>query len=325
MKFASSKFISKPLWVAAHLGIADQLKNGPKGIEVLARETQTLAEPLYRVLRALASVGIFTEVEPRTFKLTPMAETLVSGTPESLRDGIIFQHHPIHDLAWAEILYSVQTGRPGFEKALGMPVFEYFQKNREFSEIFNRAMTSNVKRSTDAIVSSYDFSGIKKLVDVGGGHGGLMFGILERNPSLQGIVYDLPHVIEGTQKSVETHGMGSRCQARPGDFFESVPQGDAIIMSHIIHDWDDEKSVLILKNSAKVLPKEGKVLICEAIVPPGDEFSPVKLLDLEMLVMPGGKERTREEFEQLLQDAGLRLSRVVTTESHVCVIEGVPA
>lgn len=323
MNFASAKFISKPLWVAAQIGIADLLADGSKTTDQLAQETETHEQSLYRVLRALACVGIFTEVEPRTFALTPLAATLLSDAPNSVRDAVMFLNHPVHDLAWTEIIHSVKTGMPGFDRAHGMPVFEYFQQNAEFSEVFNRAMTSLARNDVAAVADSYDFDGIGRLVDVGGGHGALMTTILDRYPAMTGVVFDLPHVVDGTRKSLESSGHAFRCEAMGGDFFASVPGGDAIIMSHIIHDWDDERSVAILSNCAKALPDNGKVLICEAVIPTGDAFSPAKLLDLEMLLLPGGQERTREEFEGLLNRAGFRLNRIVPTQNVVCVIEGV--
>ena len=325
MNVASAKFIAKPLWVAAQLGIADLIAQGVASTAELARRTGTHERSLYRILRALACVGIFTETAPRQFGLTPLASTLRSDAPNTMRDVVVFLNHPIHDVAWTEIMHSVKTGLPGFDRAYGMPIFEYFPKNPEFSEAFNRAMTNLATNDITAVVESYDFRGIGKLVDVGGGHGALMMSILDRNPDMRGVVFDLPHVIEGTKKALAASAHAARCEAVGGDFFVSVPKGDAIIMSHIIHDWDDERSVTILKNCAKAVPRNGKVLICEAVIPAGDTFSPGKLLDLEMLVMPGGMERTAEEYGTLLKQAGLRLERIVPTRTPVCVIEGVPA
>jgi len=324
MNLASAKFISKPLWVAAQLGIADLVAQGVKRTDELARRTGTHERSLYRILRALACVGVFTETAPRQFDLTPLASTLKSDAPNSMRDAVVFVNHPVHDIAWTEILHSVKTGLPGFDRAYGMPIFEYFQKHPEFSEAFNRAMTNLARNDISAVVDSYDFGGIGKLVDVGGGHGALMTSILDRNPGMRGVVFDVPHVIDGTRKALEASGHASRCEAVAGDFFASVPSGDAIIMSHIIHDWDDERCITLLKNTVKALPRNGKVLICEAVIPPGDEFSPAKLLDLEMLVMPGGMERTADEYSALLKQAGFRLARIVPTRNRVCVIEGVP-
>lgn len=322
MNFASAKFISKPLWVAAQIGIADLLAEGSKTTDQLAQETETHEPSLYRVLRALACVGIFTEIEPRAFALTPLASTLQSDTPNSVRDAVIFLNHPVHDLAWTEIFHSVRTGMPGFDQAHGMPVFDYFQQNAEFSEVFNRAMTSLARNDAAAVADNYDFEGIGRLVDIGGGHGALMTTILDRYPAMTGVVFDLPHVIGGTTQRLEASGHASRCEAIGGDFFASVPDGDAIIMSHIIHDWDDERSIAILDTCAKALPENGKVLVCDAVIPAGDEFSPAKLLDLEMLLLPGGRERTREEFDRLFKRAGFRLNRIVPTQNAICVIEG---
>lgn len=324
MNLASAKFISKPLWVAAQLAIPDLIAQGVKSTDELARRTGTHERSLYRILRALACVGIFTETAPRQFDLTPLASTLRSDAPNSMRDAVVFLNHPVHDIAWTEILHSVKTGKPGFDRAYGMPIFEYFQKNPEFSEAFNRAMTNLARNDISAVIDSYDFGGIGKLVDVGGGHGVLMTSILDRNPGMRGVVFDLPHVIDGTRKALEASGHAARCEAVGGDFFVTVPSGDAIIMSHIIHDWDDERCITLLRNTARALPRNGKVLICEAVIPPGDEFSPAKLLDLEMLVMPGGMERTADEYSALLKQAGFRLARIVPTRNPVSVIEGVP-
>jgi hypothetical protein len=322
MQIVWGKVLAKTIYVATKLSIADLLKGGARPISELARETKTHEPSLYRMLRTLASAGIFAETEPRHFKNTPLSSVLAEG-PESVQPMVLFAGMPMHDRAWEELLHCVKTGKTGFEKAFGMPIFDYFPKHPEESEIFNNAMTSLATKMSAAVVEAYDFTGIRKLVDVGGGHGALMSGILGRYPSMTGVILDLPKVVEGTRKRLESAGFGSRCEAVGGDFFKSIPGGDAIISSHIIHDWDDARAEQILKNCHKALAPGAKLLLVETVVPEGNAPSAAKFLDMEMLVMPGGLERTEREYRELYERAGFRLTRIVPTKESNSVIEGV--
>jgi len=314
LQLATSKLVTKPMYVAAKLNIADYIAQGYTSIPELAKKTNTKEKSLYRLLRALSSVGIFKELEEKRFELNPLAECLLDR-PDSPRGMLLWFNDPIHDKVWDNLLYSVQTGEPGFNKSFGMPIFEYFKENKEASEIFNQAMTSNAKGIHALIAKSLNTKGIETFYDVGGGHGHLMKLILEENTQLKGGVYDLPHVVAGINNpSFEVFG---------GSFFESVPTGaQAHIMSFIIHDWDDESSIKILKNCYKALPEGGKVFIAENIIGSPNEPSLGKLLDLEMLVMCTGQERTEEEFKSLLEKAGFKFMGVTKTQGQLSIVTG---
>jgi O-methyltransferase domain/Dimerisation domain len=232
LQMMNGLWLTQCIGVAAQLGIADRLVDGAKGVEFLAEETSANTQSLYRLLRALASSGIFAETETRQFQLTPMAECLRSDAPNSIRGLAIWTAiEPAHWGAWGNLLYSVKTGQPAFDKTAGMPIFQYFGQNPEASAIFNQAMTSASGMFNPAIVHAYDFSSIQTLVDIGGGQGAFLAAILQANPNLQGIVYDLPHVVAGATPYLEQLGLQHRCQAIGGNFLESVPEGgDAYIM-----------------------------------------------------------------------------------------------
>jgi hypothetical protein len=320
----TGKFVSRAVYAAARLRLADLLADGPRTAAELAASTGNHAPSLQRLLRALAGLGVLSTipgVEPR-FALTPVGE-LLRDTPGSPRAMALWILDPRHDRAWDEIFHSLATGEPGFDQAYGMPVFDHFAHDPDFAAIFNDAMTSLSAATHPAVVAAYDFSGLHRLVDVGGGHGGLLAGILAANPRLSGIVYDLPHVIEGTRAALTAAGLEGRCRAEGGSFFERVPEGaDGYILSFVLHDWDDERATAILRNVRQAMSPEGRVLVVEGLIPEGDEPSLSKLSDLEMLVMTsGGRERTAEEFGKLFAAAGLRLTRVVPTAGAAFVLE----
>lgn len=313
------------LWAAAELGLADLLGDGRRGSEELAKATGAHPPSLYRLLRALATVGAVREHDGRTFSLTPLGATLRSG-PGSLRGAVRFYGHPFRMHAWEEFLYSVRTGERAFDRAYGAPPFDWLKDHPEAAEVFNAAMSSITARLVQDLVSSYDFSSIGALVDVGGGHGTLLASILKANPSMRGVLFDLPEVVVGARDTLSADGVADRCTVVGGSFFDSVPSGgDAYIMKSIIHDWDDNASVAILRNCRAAMSPGGRVLLVERIVPGPDEPDYSKLLDLEMLVIPGGKERTGDEYAALLARAGLKLTRVVAIGPGPSVIEAVPA
>ena len=317
---------AQALYVPAKLGIADLLADGPKSVEELATATDTHAPSLYRVLRAAASLGVFLEQENRTFALNAYAEPLLSNRPNSLRDIAIFMGEDWHWQVWGKTLSSVRTGRSAWAQMHGDDVFDYFRVNPEAAEIFNRAMTSFSALATAAVTEAYDFSGIKTLIDIAGGHGRLLTTILEANPSTRGVLFDLPHVIEGAREHVAATNAADRVEFASGDFFESVPAGgDAYIMKHIIHDWDDERALTILRNIKRAMNPGGRVLLVESVIAEGNNQDFGKLMDIEMLVSPGGKERTAAEYEDLFARAGFRLTRIVPTQSAYSVIEAVAA
>ena len=323
---ASGYMASAALQVAMRLDIAERLVDGPKAVDELAASAGVLSDFLYRVLRALSSLGIFAETSPRTFALTPAAQLLRKG-PGLLGDGIEFITDPLHFQAYGEMLHSVQTGQPAGEKVVGMPLFQYLAKHPEWSASFNNAMTAFSANVMPAVLKAYDFSGIDVLVDVAGGHGHVLTSVLRAYPAMRGVLSDVDHVIAGAGPLLAAAGVGDRCRTETIDFFKAVPAGgDAYIMKHIIHDWDDDRAVTILSNIRTALgaSKTGRLLLLEAVIAAGDVADFGKLLDLEMMLMPGGRERTADEFAALFKRAGFALTRVVPTESMLSVIEGRP-
>ncbi len=327
LQMASGYWLSQCIYVAAKLAIADHLKAGEQPCHELARLTETDETALYRILRALASVGIFQETVPQTFALTPLAAFLQSDHPRSMRGTVVMLGEPEHYEAWSNILHSVKTGEPAFDHRYGQGVFEYFGSHPEAAAIFEEAMNSFSKNEEPEILAHYDFSAFSSIVDVGGGYGELLGSILAKYPQLQGILFDEDYVVDNAAPTLNRHGVGDRCQRIGGSFFRTVPAGgDAYLLKHIIHDWGDEPAIAILKNCRAVLPDDGKILICEAVVPEGNQPSGAKMLDINMLVMcPGGKERTAVEFETLLVAADLKLTRIVRTAEEICVIEACKA
>lgn len=311
--------------VAARLSLADLLKDGAKSIDELAQATGTQARPLYRILRALASVGIFAEDDAGRFKLTPLAEPLRSDTPGSLRDFSIFIGADWHWRAWGDLFGSAQSGLPAFERIYGKAYFDYLRENTGPAQVFNDAMTSMSTTASAAIADGYDFTGVNKLVDVGGGHGMLLCSILEKYPQMDGMLIDASSVIAGTKEAIEARGLSKRCDAVGGDFFASVPAGgDAYIMKHIIHDWNDERASTILQCCHRQMPAEGRLLVVEMVIPEGNAPSFGKLMDLEMLVLLHSYERTEAEYRELFNRSGFKLTRIVPTKSAYSVIEGAP-
>jgi hypothetical protein len=319
-------WISQALYVAAKLGIADLLQEGPQSCTRLAEATQTHAGALYRVLRALASVGVFAEDEAGRFSLTPLAELLRTDAPGSLRAFAIMLGAPEHWRAWEGVLHSVHTGQPAFDHVFGMPLFEYFPTHPEAARIFDDAMTSRSSQENTAIIAAYDFTAAHTVVDVGGGQGTLLASILELHPHVGGVLFDLPHVIASARTRIEGTGQVARWECVDGDFFTAVPAGgDCYLLKKVIHDWDDERAQRILTNCRTAMSDTGRLLLIEPLIPPGNEASFNKLLDLLMLVWnAGGRERTEREHQELLAAAGFHLSRVIPTRAGVSIIEAVP-
>lgn len=317
--------ISRALSLAAELGLADLLANGPRDTDQLAQATSTHARSLYRMLRLLGSVGVFTEARPGQFALTPLGECLRSAVPGSMRSWLRMLGLKVWFHTYAEALHSLRTGEPAFARSVGMEFFDYLAAHPQEGEIFDAAMSDFGRGVAAAVVREYDFSGLAKIVDVGGGHGSLVSAILQANPRMTGILFDQPHVIEGARRSIGDAGLAGRCDIVGGDFFRSVPAGgDVYVLRRIVHDWDDDSALKILRNCRAAMKDTARLLLVETVIPPGDEPHPGKLGDFVMLTALGGQERTAEEYSQLLDRAGFRLSRVVSTASPLSVLEGVP-
>ena len=324
LQMMTGYWVSQALHVAAKLGIADLLADGPLSCEDLAAATDTHAPSLQRVLRALASVGVFTEVSPGSFALTPLAKLLQTETPGSMR-ALAIMYAEEQYRAWGELLHSVRTGEMAFDHQFGMGYFEYLAQHPEADRVFNEAMTGWTHQLVGAVVDTYDFSPFKTVVDVGGGYGALLSAILQRNLGMLGILFEQPHVIASAEEQLVTTGVADRCLLVGGDFFAEVPAGgDAYVLSQILHDWDDERCVTILGQCRRSIPDHGKLLVIELVPPEGDEPFLGKWLDLHMLVLLGGRERTASEYDTLFRTAGFKLDRVVPTPSGPSVVEAVP-
>jgi len=322
MQFILGKWISKPIYVAAKLGISDILAKGSRNIEELAEMTTTMADPLYRMMRALVGVGVFAELENRVFENTPLSECLTKGR---LRSAALMFESDWHNNVWDNLMYSIQTGKPAFEKVFSKPAFEWFGNSPKEAEIFNEANSFKAVFTHRIIVERYDFSRIKNLTDVGGGLGSLMIEILKTNSHMKGTVAELPETVPQIIKIINENKLENKIRAVECDFFKEIPEGsDAYLLSHILHDWPDDKCITILKNCRKAMDSKGKLLIVEGIIPPGNEFSISKLIDLEVLLMGGGCERTEDEFRGLLNRSGFDLSQIVHTDESTSIIEGIP-
>jgi hypothetical protein len=317
---------SRTVYVVAKLALADHLANGPKSAEELAARTGTHAPSLYRVMRTVASLGIFTEDSARRFALTPLGEALKSGAPGSARATILTLASDWAWRGWENMLYSVETGKSGFEKALGMPMFDWLAQHPEDASLFSETMIGVHGAEPAAVAAAYDFSDVPTIVDVGGATGNLLTTILGSHPETHGILFDLPHVVRDARPLIEARGLTNRVTIEGGSFFEGVPTGgDAYLLSHIIHDWSEEQCLTIFRNCRRAMGAESRLLIIEMVLPDGDTPHPGKIIDMGMLVAPGGQERTEPEYDFLLDKAGLRLTRVIPTESAVSIVEAVLA
>ena len=319
-----ASWVSAVVYAAAKLGLADQLATEPKNAAELAGPMRMHAPSLHRLMRTLASLGILTERDAQRFALTPLGESLRTGAPGSARSTLIafggtFWH------GWEEILYSLETGNTGFDKAHGMPLFEYLRQHPAEASHFSEAMVGFHGDEPPAVARAYDFSRFKNVVDVGGATGNLLAAIMSSHAGPRGVLFDRPHVVLDAPALLKARGVEDRVTIEAGDFFETVPTGgDAYLLSHVIHDWNEDRCLTILGHCRKAVKPDGRLLIVEMVLPAGDTPHPGKVLDMVMLVFPGGQERTEAEYESLLGKAGFRLSRVVPTASAVSVVEAVP-
>ena len=322
IQMAGGHYVAKAIFAAAELGIADHIEDEPVSAEELAQATETNSSALYRLLRTMSGLGFFTEDKEKRFSLTSLGKALKSDAPGYARSTVRAMAGPTFWNAWGEFLYSVKTGKTAAEHVFGKSIFEHLAEKPEQAKLFNEMMIGFHGEEPPAIAEGYDFSEIKTIVDVGGGTGNLLTTILQAYPEMQGILFDLPHVAEEAQDLIETKNLSANCTIVSGSFFDSVPKGgDVYILSHIIHDWSEEQCLQILENCRSAMSADARLLVIEMVIPPGNDFHPAKLLDLQMLTVAGGQERTKEEYAELLGRSGFDLVKIIPTKSPVSVIE----
>ncbi|CAM4456754.1 methyltransferase [Nocardia ninae] len=314
------------IYVAAKLGVADALAEGPATADHIAATVGADRDATFRLLRALAGRGIFRERPDGRFQLTPMAEALRSDTPNSVRALILLACHPYEWEHWGWLLPAVTTGEPMVEKLRGMPVFEFIEQNPGYSEVFNQAMTSATEVAVPSILAAYDFSRFPTVVDVGGGHGRMLAEILRIAPRSRGVLFDREHVTPGATRTLTAAGVLDRCTIESGSFFDRVPQGgDAYLLKHVIHDWPEHDARKILDTVRGAMSSAAVLISVEMLIPDGNRPHLSKLIDLDLLLESGGRLRTVQQYTDLLTDTGFRVRRIVPTSGPASVIEAVPA
>jgi SAM-dependent methyltransferase len=320
---AFSYLNSAALLAAVELGVADRLVDGPKSAGALAGELGVKEQPLTRLLRLLATIGIFTEPTPGSFALTPAADVLRADAPGSMRDAVRML---VQEIFWApagQLTDIVRTGETPFARIFGSPFFDYLTKTPEAGAIFHKGMAGVSDQENGPIARAYDFQPFHRIVDVGGGHGGFLIEALAGAPRATGVLFDAPHVLRDAR--IEAAGLAGRVELAVGDFFTAVPEGDCIVLKRILHDWSDEDALSILRACRRSLQEGGRILVLDAVIQPGDEPQPGKILDVMMLVSLPGRERTAEDFARLFAAADLRLSRIVPTPTTLSIVEAVAA
>jgi hypothetical protein len=304
------------------LDLADHIAEQAKDAATLADLTRTHAPSLYRLMRTLASLGILTEDEEHRFALTPLGEALKTGAPGSARSAVLTLAGDLWWRSWGELVHCIKTGETGVQKACGMTGWEWLNDHPQERTWFEETMVGFHGNEPHAVAAVYDFSASRTIVDVGGGIGHLLATILTRYRDARGILLELPDVEGDAIKHITSRGLSERIAFQGGDFFKHVPAGgDSYLLSHVIHDWSDDKCLAILGNCRSAMKSGGRLLIIEMVLPPGDTPHLGKLADMEMLVMSGGQERTENEFAELLHSAGFSLERVIPTDSLSSIIE----
>jgi hypothetical protein len=321
-------FVSNAILAAVKLGLAGALHNGPRSVAELAPAVGADAAALGRLLRALGSVGVFSVEEDGRYGLTPMSQLLLDDTRGSMAPLLRYAGAEWHHRMWGDLAECVRTGKPASERVLGAPLFDYLGQHPADGEVFNAAMRSFSVQAAAALLGAYDLSAAKKLVDVGGGHGQLVAMALSRYPALRGAVFDLPHVVAGAAPILEAAGVAGRVDLVGGDFFtgDLPADGDVYTLMNIVHDWSDDDAVRILERCRAAMRPDARLLLVEMVLTEGASPHFGKLFDLEMLVLfGGGRERTENELRALCARGGLRVTRVLPTESPSSVVEAVPA
>ena len=325
IQMGTASWVSAIVHAAAKVGIADQLSSAPRSAAELAGPMGLDAPTLHRFMRTLSGLGILSEREGQRFALTALGEALKTDAPGAARATLLSFGSPAFTRAWEKMVYSLETSKSGFTEASGMPLFDYLAKHPDEAALFSQAMIGLNSAEPPAVAEGYDFSRFDMIVDVGGATGNLLAEILSRHAGPRGILFDRPHVVKDAPAVLKARGMESRVTIEAGDFFERVPAGgDAYVLSHIIHDWTDDQSVTILSHCRRGIRPNGRLLIVETVLPPGDTPHLGKIYDMVMLVFPGGQERTELEYASLLDRSGFRLSRVVPTASAVSIVEAIP-
>ena len=324
LQLLNGVYVAGAVSCLAQLGIPDLIEAAPRSAEELANQIGAHPQALYRLMRATASVGVLSEGPDGKFSQTPMSKVLRKDATPSLRALAIMGGRDWHGRGWSHLDYCVRTGKQALDQIYGENVFEFLKQRPAEAQIFNDAMTDLSMIDGPAVAEAYNFQGIRSIVDIAGGHGLLLATILQKNPHLQGTLYEVPHVLEGAANG-PLKPLMERCALASGDMFTSVPAGaDAYLMKHIIHDWPDHKCIEILKACRKGVNSGGKLLVVDSVIQPGNDFSPGKFLDLQMLIFPGGCERTEKQFRDLFAAAGWRLNRIVQTVASDSIVEGVP-
>ncbi len=324
IQMVTASWASSVVYAAAEIGLADRLDE-PRSAAELAGPLELHAPSLHRLMRTLAGLGLLTEREGQRFALTPLGATLKSDAPGAARSSIRTLGGPAFSKSFEHIVHSVRTGRTGFEHAFEKPIFEYLAARPAEASMFSETMVGFHGAEPAAVAAAYDFSSLDTIVDVGGATGNMLAAILGRHAKPRGVLFDMPHVVGDAPALLGAAGVTDRVSITSGSFFEAIPSGgDAYVLSHIIHDWSEEQCLTILGNVRKAMKPNGRLLIVEMVLPAGDVPHPGKMLDMVMLVIPGGQERTQVEYDALLTKAGFRLERVVPTESAVSVVEALP-
>ena len=320
-------WVSQAIYVAAKLGIADELAHGPRTADEVAARVGGDPDSVLRLMRMLAGRSVFKQRPDGRYELTAMGRALRADVPGSLRSMVLFIGSPEHRTVWNELQYSVETGRPAAEKLYGKPYFDYLDDAPEHAAVFNDAMSTMASLANDLVIPAYDWAEFGLIADVGGGLGRLLSAILRSAPQSRGVLFDLPSVVEGAGPVLAEAGVADRCAVEGGSFLDSVPDGaDAYVLKSIIHDWDDGTAEKILRNVRNATAPNGRLLLLEAVLPERATSNWAAVLDIEMMVSAGGRERTRPEFADLLARSGFRLTRVVDTATPMMsIIEAVPA
>ena len=325
MQMATGFVVSFLLRTAALLGLADHLPNGPKTAAQLAAACNVHAPALYRLLRTLASIGIFSEDECQRFSLTSLSEPLRSDVPGSVRTSILSITGDLFVIPYVKMIHAVQCGQPSFDKHFGAPFFDYLTGNPEEAAWFSDLLIGLNSQDAPAVAAAYDFSNYTRIVDIGGATGHILTTVLANHPGPDGVVFDLAHCESGAKELIESRGMADRVTFVPGSFFESIPCGfDLYLMSHVIHDWSEEQCLTLLANCHHAMPRTSQLLIVEQVLPEGNTFHPGKMLDMTMLALTTGQERTESEYRALLEKANFKLTRVIPTNSAVSIVEAMP-